>query len=437
MKLEINNENKNFIKSIGVNTVLKPISMVFTFLYTPVLLSFLGDSLYGSWITVLSIINWINYFDIGIGNGTRNLLTEELYGKSDRNKINEIISTSYITISLIVFTIFSVLFLILEICNIYEIEIINREILIPLIISLIFMCINFILMTINNIYYALQKSELVSVANIAIQIINLFMLIFIQNINFTSNKLISVSIVFGLSSFLIYSFLSIKLWNKYKYLKPKINSFNKIYVKNVLNIGIRFFIIQICALILYSTDNVIVNYLYSSLYVTPYSTAVKFFSVFYSIFAAMLTPIWSRATIAKKEHDYSWFINIYRKIVLLWILFSIAIVSIIPFYKKISFFWLKEELNYDKGLIVCVAIYYVTYMYSAICSSLINGTGFINTQMKISVFNAVVFIPLSIFLAKVLNFKTAGVCLAKIIVTLICDVILTIQLKELIVNKKL
>ena len=71
----------NIKKSMFLNILAKPIGMVITLLYTPFLLAYLGNEKYGIWVTVLSVINWINFFDIGIGNGYRNILAENLVKK--------------------------------------------------------------------------------------------------------------------------------------------------------------------------------------------------------------------------------------------------------------------------------------------------------------------------------------------------------------------
>ena len=65
-------------KSALINMGFKPISAIVSLVYTPMLLSYLGDEKYGLWATVLSIITWINFFDVGIGNGLRNLLAKIL-----------------------------------------------------------------------------------------------------------------------------------------------------------------------------------------------------------------------------------------------------------------------------------------------------------------------------------------------------------------------
>ena len=87
-------------KSGVKNMILKPISMAISLVYTPLLLSYLGDEKYGLWATIMSIISWINYCDVGIGHGLRNLLTKELTDKQ-YDKARKSVSTAYILLTAI------------------------------------------------------------------------------------------------------------------------------------------------------------------------------------------------------------------------------------------------------------------------------------------------------------------------------------------------
>ena len=55
---------------------LQAISIIISLLYVPLLLNYLTQEKYGIWLTLTSIIGWFSFFDIGLGNGMRNKLTE-------------------------------------------------------------------------------------------------------------------------------------------------------------------------------------------------------------------------------------------------------------------------------------------------------------------------------------------------------------------------
>ena len=107
--------NRNIVqnKNIVFGIAFKGISIFLNFLIVPILILFLGKVEYGVWITIFSIVNWIFTFDLGIGQGLRNKLTEAL-SVNDLEKASQIISTSYVFI-----TLFSLLIFILGIIFIY------------------------------------------------------------------------------------------------------------------------------------------------------------------------------------------------------------------------------------------------------------------------------------------------------------------------------
>ena len=68
----------DIVSNMALSGICKPVSMVLSYIYVPIVLDYLGVEKYGVWSTILTILSWVSYFDIGIGNGLRNRLTESL-----------------------------------------------------------------------------------------------------------------------------------------------------------------------------------------------------------------------------------------------------------------------------------------------------------------------------------------------------------------------
>lgn len=58
------------------------------------MIKYLGVEQYGVWSTLLSIVSWIVLFDIGIGNGLRNKISESL-AQNNKQEAHNYISTAY------------------------------------------------------------------------------------------------------------------------------------------------------------------------------------------------------------------------------------------------------------------------------------------------------------------------------------------------------
>ena len=81
-------------KNIIVSVLLKGIDSIVYLLLVPVTLGYLNQYEYGIWLTLNSILMWINSFDIGLGNGMRNKLAIAI-AKDDRNLGRIYVSTTF------------------------------------------------------------------------------------------------------------------------------------------------------------------------------------------------------------------------------------------------------------------------------------------------------------------------------------------------------
>ena len=93
-------DNGKIARSMGVSGACKVFSVLLSFVYIPLVMEYLGEEIYGVWAAILSVLSWIEYMDIGIGNGLRNRLTEKL-GEGDIKTARELISSAYMLLSFI------------------------------------------------------------------------------------------------------------------------------------------------------------------------------------------------------------------------------------------------------------------------------------------------------------------------------------------------
>lgn len=73
--------------------ILKIISLSTSLLIIPITINYLNNEIYGIWMTITSVLFWINTFDIGLGNGMRNYLTGAI-SRKDFNLGRRYISTT-------------------------------------------------------------------------------------------------------------------------------------------------------------------------------------------------------------------------------------------------------------------------------------------------------------------------------------------------------
>ena len=416
-------------RSMLLSTLCKPLGMIISFFYTPMLLNYLGDESYGIWSTILSVINWINYFDVGIGQGLRNTLARSV-AVGDKDKSQKSASTGYVALSVIAMV--TCLVGGFFICFFDTNLLFNTKLSVrpALLVSFFCICINFVLSLSKTLLYATQQAEKVSFMTVFTQTINLVGIAFLSL--FGKGNLLAVALVIGLSGIIVNLIFTGKIWIRYDFLIPKIKQFRSYELKGICNVGVKFFFIQIAALILYSTDNMIITRLFGPAFVTPYHTSYVAFGIVNGLFGAMISPLWSKYTVAMEQKNYKWIkqtvINLDKTLPFIGIVLAVG--SFL--FEPVSHIWLHKTLTYDIGLVQCMALYYFLTIWGSIYANVLNGMSKVNMQLVLGVTSAVINIPLSIFLGRNCGMGTTGVCLATGICMLVTNIPVTISTHNLL-----
>lgn len=429
MKIKLLSKISVTEKSGAINMLIKPISMLISIVYTPLLLAFLGDEKYGLWATLLSVINWINYFDVGIGNGLRNLLSKEI-AEDEKGEAKKSVSTAYTIISgiaLIVFVVLMVSVFAMDWKTLFSTKIDMR---LPLLISFAFICVNFVLALSNTLLYALQKSERVSIRACLVQAINLVGVLLLGHL--IDGSLVAMSVLFGVSTFVVYLYNTVHIFAKYNYLRPSVRYFEKEKIHQICNVGIKFFAIQIFCLMLFTVDNLLITHYFGAAEVTPFSIVNKVFNTAYSLFAAFLVPYWSRSAVAFAEKDYSWVKNAIRKVFMFFLMFFMGYILLAIIFDPLVTVWLGRKLQYQSSLVPVMCAFYSLYSLSGFITSFTNGSGKINVQLVVFAIAGILNIPFSIYLGVTRNLGTLGIRLATTILMLFVVIVLAIDLYKIV-----
>ena len=272
---------KNISKHILLSVFYKGGSIIASFLLVPLTINFLDTTNYGIWLVISSFISWFTFFDIGLGHGLRNKFAEAK-AKGDMLLAKAYISSAYYLISIISVSLFVLFFIVNFFINWTIVFNADPNLGADLSIIMLFVFGNFtmqfIVKLITTIYTADQRPSMQGLIGIATQVLSL-LAIYILTQFFTSSLLVFAIIFSAIPVILLLGFNVYSFNNKYKDLKPSIKLFKRKYIKDILGLGLNFFIIQIAAVILFSTDNIIITQLFGPKEVTPYNIAYKYFSI--------------------------------------------------------------------------------------------------------------------------------------------------------------
>lgn len=425
-------------KNILGSFVAKGLNVLVCFLLVPFTISILNSEKYGIWITVFSIVNWFNIMDIGLGNGFRNKFAEAIAIKN-YSKGKEYVQTLYSSTIIISF-IFLLLFLCINFyLDWYEIlnvkSNINENLNSIVLVVFVLFCFQLVLKNISTILLAIQKTtfsnSLVLLGNVLS-----FAIIYFINVFYKINLFV-IAFVFMLSPIIVHLLASFMIFkNELKEYKPsfeiipKKNSFNEL-----MTLGLKFFLIQITSVIIFSSSSILITRLYGPSSVTPYSIAFQFFAAAQIVFTIIVTPFWTAFTDANAKEDYNWIKKSIKNLLKIWIVFSIGVLIlwlISPYVFKI---WIGNKVSIPFQLSFQFALYTILLTGISVFSVFIAGIGKILVTLYVSIIQCVIYIPLAYFLAKCMNLNTIGVVMAININMFITLIVYILQANKLISKK--
>jgi O-antigen/teichoic acid export membrane protein len=237
----------------------------------------------------------------------------------------------------------------------------------------------------------------------------------------------------GLSPVIVFIFASLVLYsNKLNEYRPSIIYVKFKYSKDLFRLGASFFLIQIAALILFASGNLVIAQLLGQEDVAKYNIVYKYFSILLMIFTLILTPFWSATTEAFYKTEFQWIMNIMKRLKQIWlILVSVTIVMVFS-ASTIYKLWIGKDLAIPWTLNLGMGIYLIIITYNQLFVTFINAVGKLRLQLYHSVFIILFNIPLSIFLCKNLNLGLSGIVLSNIFCQGIASIWTPLQYKFLI-----
>jgi O-antigen/teichoic acid export membrane protein len=242
------------------SAIIKGCSILISFYLVPLTLGYLNSYEYGIWLTLSSILMCVNYFDIGLGNGLRNKLTESL-ALDDKILAKAYVSTVMFILLLLIIPIYFLFLIIQQWLDWYKILNVSIDItknLNSLVsIASLFFCFSFILKTIGNIYLALQLSIINDLLLLCGNILSLIIIFILTKV--TDGDLAKVVISYSCAPVLVYIIAyPVTFYFKYPYLRPCFSLIRIKYVKDLMGLSIPFLVIQITFLIMFSSSNVLI-----------------------------------------------------------------------------------------------------------------------------------------------------------------------------------
>lgn len=408
--------------------------MIIQFALVPITLNYLDKFNYGIWLVLASILEWFHYFDIGIGHGLRNRLSEAL-ASDNYNLAKTFTSTSYALVSSI-FTGFILIFILINpflnwgaILNVPS-EL-SQEIGNLVLFVFIFFCIRFILSLITPVIYAKQDPALNSFMGPLGSTLSLILIIVLSK--FVKGSLFWIAIIFSIAPLLIMAVFTIILFKtRYKDIVPDLKNIDFSYSRNLLGLGFGFFVINIAVLVIYSSANIVITQLFGPSEVTVYNIAFRYFTIATMVSGMITLPYWSSFTEAYYKNDMIWIKGAIRKLNYMSYVLAGGVLLSLLLADLLIHLWVGSSITIPLSMKLAFSANVIISLLASPYNIFINGVSKIKLQIYVAAISILITIPLAIFFAKTLEFGPTGVLYAIICSTLPGGILWRIQYHKLV-----
>lgn len=396
--------NKILIKNISGVVLLKGASLILTFIMTPMYLAYFKDQgILGVWYTLQSILVWILTFDLGVGNGIRNRLASAI-AKNDHEQEKRIVSSGYIVFGIMTILVVLLLAIIIPFINWQRalnsnmhIDTLNRA----LFITLVGIVLQFLFKIVTSILMALRKNILAnSLAIITNSLIMFYLLIPINVSDETKFELLAI--VYTLATILPLFSVTLYIFEvPLKNIHPSIKAWDRNIGKEVLRVGSAFFVIQLGLLVVNSTNQFLINFLFGGVAVVDYTLYYRLYSTATMIFTLFTQPIWSEVSIRYAKGDTFWVRKIYHLMLFLAVLISVGCLVVTGGLPLVFKIWLGDGTQASRwiGLVFFTWSTVEVFIYAGTCIA--NGMTKLNCQILFTIGAAVTKIPVTFLCARI------------------------------------
>jgi O-antigen/teichoic acid export membrane protein len=413
--------NVGILRGIFTGLAGRVAAVMVSFISVPLTVRYLGAERYGAWVTISAVMAWIAIADFGLNNSLTNAVSEG-YANNRRDLAQDSVAAAFwslVGISIVLALAFFSVWTRVPWDQVFNVETAQARAEVGPAVAVAFtlFVLNFPFSIVAKIYGAYQE---VAVANGWAAAGNVFSLAaLIAVIQLKGGLIALVGAISGTVLLVnVISAVWVFGWSK-PWLFPTLKRVSWNAIRRLTSLGSMFFVIQMAALVLFQTDNLIIAHYLGSGAVTPYSVAWRLFT-YTTLFQLLAIPsFWPAYAEAFSRGDRAWVRRSFR------LNFRITVASTAALALPLVLFgrWLIDKWA-GKAAVPSSALLVLMGIWSVICSAtcsqscLLGASGRVRGQMVYSGIAAAANIVASIWLVQ--RIGATGAILGTIIAYTVC-----------------
>jgi O-antigen/teichoic acid export membrane protein len=378
--------NLSLIKSIVGSIIFKLGTAIISFIAVPLLLHTLGTDDYGLWVTLTALVSWLNLFDFGSGYSLKNKVTESLVNPAT-SEINVLIAGT------LQFYFISTLIILLAFVGcLFFLEAFNNNVgltcilYLPVILTFPLTVGHFIIQGLKK--FTIFNSLLLCQSGLWLIIILLF------KFKFLTADLYKLAAFYSLLYVVVNSVILITSLQALHFKSREILNFNHLRAsKSSLLVGGNFFLLQVCSLVLFSLGNIMTYNNLTLKDVAQFDTVNKIFLMGMMLFNVLISIFWAEISQAKALNDQQKLNKIYKELMIIATLFSVASIGFCFLIPYVVTIWTKGAISITTYQLVPFVTLACIQAFSYVGAVFLNAFEDIKGQVIFSVVSALLIIP--------------------------------------------
>ena len=401
--LTIGNSRTALIKkNVLASFFIKAWSALVQLALVPLTLSCLGVYENGVWLTISSVLLWIDNLDIGLGNGLRNKLAVCM-AQNDTAKAREMVSSTLAMLMGIIVPVVCVLIALELLGDTYSVFNVDSQrvsnLTTVVVAATILVGTTFVFKFLGNFYLGLQLpavNNLMGSLGSTLVLIGTY-IVYLQG----SHSMLLIALINTGAPLVVYLICyPVTFLGKYKALRPSWRFVSLGAARELFSLGIKFFLLQIPGVILFFTSNILISHLFTPEMVTPYQIAHRYFALTMTLFTIICVPFWTATTDAYARKDYAW-IRHANKILNIIMLALLALIVVMTSLSGFVYdVWIQGQAVVPFSITLISAVYQFVILLSMRYSYVLNGIGALRLQLIFTITAAIVYIPLAVFFGR-------------------------------------
>lgn len=385
------NRSRLLLKNVLESFFIKGWSAIVVLMMVPLTLNCLGTYQNGVWLTISSLLIWIDQMDIGLGNGLRNKLAVHI-AHDNWKEARQIVSSTAAMLVCIVLPILILLLFLIWTTDVYSIlNVIPEripELRLALLSAVALVCITFVLKFVGNVYMGMQQpavSNLLIALGQTTALIATWLLFSIGHASFVN--IVTVNTAAPLIIYFIA--YPITFYRVYPKLRPSIKFVNLHSALELGNLGIKFFWLQLAGVIQFMTANILISKFFTPEMVTPYQIAYRYMNIIMVAFTVICMPFWNATTDAYERDDMEWIRRANKKMNYMTVAIAILLLVMVIASPWVYRIWIGDSCQVSRGMTIMVAFYIFLLVLSMRFSYFLNGIGALRLQLYMTVMTVI------------------------------------------------